>query len=100
MKEIGLCINFRKGIIVTFFICSLPVSNINNYEKTMCQISEQMFLRKIIRVLTFIKQVTVAERFKACTVFARYGFKSQSGLGCSVFVCVCVSVRFSVFMYR
>jgi hypothetical protein len=51
--------------------------------------------------------VTVAERFKACTVFAL----SEAGIvgsnptqawmfGVFVYVCVCVCVFFSVFVYR
>jgi hypothetical protein len=48
-----------------------------------------------------IVPVTVAERSKACIVFARseaviVGFESHSGYGCLVLVCV----RFSVFVYR
>jgi hypothetical protein len=53
-----------------------------------------------------LKPVTVAERSKACTVFARLEAgtlgSNPSEHGCLVCVCVCVCmcVRFSVFVYR
>jgi hypothetical protein len=52
--------------------------------------------------MSLLKPVTVAERSKACTVFARWEagiVGSNPNQGMDV-LCLCVYVRFSVFVYR
>jgi hypothetical protein len=88
----------------------IKLLQVSLYYFVTCPVLAWLFRRVLDLIIVFIRPlpVTVAERSKACTVFARLEVgivdsnpTEDMDVWClCVCVCVCVRARFSVFVYR